>query len=96
MTSDEVLMATRGAVVALEAAVGRLQREYGDTLGIRRLSSDVHRLAADLDELGPPQPGHRPSPALEDLLEIPDEPYDDSMWAGAEHEGFGAPDRRAP
>jgi hypothetical protein len=30
------------------------------------------------------------------LEEISDEPYDESMWSDAEHEGFGAPDRRAP
>ena len=29
-------------------------------------------------------------------MQIFDEPYDESMWSDAEHEGFGAPDRRAP
>ena len=68
----------------------------GTRSGIQRLTSDVSRFAADLDELGPPAPGHRPAPAPEDLEEIPDEPYDESMWSDAEHEGFGAPDRHAP
>jgi hypothetical protein len=63
---------------------------------VRRLSSDVQRLGADLDELGDPQPGHRPGPSLEDLEEIPDREYDASMWSDAEQEGFGAPDRHAP
>jgi hypothetical protein len=96
MTSQDALAATPGAVTFLDAAVGRLRDYYGDTLGIRRLESVVSRLRADLDELGPPFPGHRPGPAPEDLEEIPDEPYDESMWSDAEHEGFGAPDRSAP
>jgi hypothetical protein len=96
MASHDALGATQDAVAALKAAVSRLRNEYGDTLGIRRLASDVERFAADLDELGSPAPGHRPGPAPHELEEISDEPYDESMWSDAEHEGFGAPDRRAP
>jgi hypothetical protein len=84
------------AVLQLAQAVERLREEYGDTLGVRRLTSDVQRLGADLDELGDPQPGHRPAPRLEDLEEIPDREYDASMWSDADQEGFGAPDRHAP
>lgn len=84
------------AVLQLAQAVDRLRDEYGDTLGIRRLASDVHRFGADLDELGDPRPGHRPTPRFEDLEEIPDREYDASMWSGADQEGFGAPDRHAP
>ena len=82
------------ALAALDRAVARLRDEYGDTLGVRRLTSDVRRLADDLDELGDPAPGHHAS--RQDLEEIPDVPYDPSMWADAEDEGFGAPDRHAP
>ena len=82
------------ALAALDRAVAVLRDEYGDTLGVRRLRSDVRRLAEDLDELGDPLPGHHP--ARGDLEEIPDVPYDPSMWADAEDEGFGAPDRHAP
>ncbi len=87
----------REAVLHLGQAVEALRAEYGDTLGVRRLTSDVQRLATDLDELGDPQPGHHhPTPRLEELEEIPDREYDASMWSGAEQEGFGAPDRHAP
>jgi hypothetical protein len=82
------------ALAALDRAVAGLRDEYGDTLGVRRLTSDVRRLADDLDELGDPAPGHYAS--RQDLEEIPDVPYDPSMWADAEDEGFGAPDRHAP
>ncbi|MGH3385037.1 MAG: hypothetical protein ACRDO1_10700 [Nocardioidaceae bacterium] len=86
----------REAVATLQQAVERLRHEYGDTLGVRRLYSDVQRFEADLAELGDPQPGHRPGPAPEELEEIPDDDYDASMWSDAEQEGFGAPDRHAP
>lgn len=86
----------RDAVQRLARAVEQLRVEYGDTLGIRRLTSDVQRLGADLDELGDPVPGHRPEPPLEQLEVIPDDEYDASMWSDAEHEGFGSPDRHAP
>lgn len=93
---NDSVVATREAVAALRAAVRRLCNDYGDTLGVRRLTSDVDRFVADLAELGPPAPGHRPCPPAHDLEEIPDTPYDDSMWSDAEHEGVGAPGRRAP
>jgi hypothetical protein len=96
VASQDAVGATKEAVAALKAAVARVSAEYGDTLGVRRLKSDVERFAADLDELGTPAPGHRPGPAPDELEEISDEPYDESMWSDAEHEGFGAPDRRAP
>jgi hypothetical protein len=86
----------RKAASSLHEAVERLRLEFGDTLGVRRLVSDVRRFADDLDELGDPRPGHRPGPPPEELEEIPDEEYDASMWSDAEHEGFGAPDRHAP
>ncbi|MDQ3481761.1 MAG: hypothetical protein M3423_10620 [Actinomycetota bacterium] len=96
MVARDPLDVAHEAVATLASAMQHLRSYYGDTLGVRRLSSDVARLAADLDELGPPAPGHPPSPAPEELMEIPDTPYDESMWSDAEHEGFGAPDRRAP
>jgi hypothetical protein len=82
------------ALAALDRAVAGLRDEYGDTLGVRRLTSDVRRLADDLNELGDPDPGHHG--AQQELEEIPDVPYDPSMWADADDEGFGAPDRHAP
>jgi hypothetical protein len=84
------------ALEALHTSIGRSSQEYGDTLGVRRLVSDVARLSDDLAELGPPDPRRRPGPVPEELEEIPDVEYDASMWTDAEQEGFGAPDRRAP
>lgn len=80
---------------ALHTSIGESSQEYGDTLGVRRLVSDVARLSNDLVELGPPDPRRRPGPVPVELEEISDVEYDASMWTDAEQESFGAPDRRA-
>ena len=86
MSSKDAVGATREALTTLAAAVLRIRNEYGDTLGVRRLTSDVDRLQADLDELGAPKPGHTPGVAQDELIAIPDDPYDESMWHDAQSE----------
>jgi len=86
MSSQDAVGATREALTSLAAAVLRVRDEYGDTLGVRLMISDVDRLHADLDELGDPKPGHRAGVDQADLLEIPDAPYDESMWQDAQSE----------
>jgi hypothetical protein len=86
MAAQDSVEATRAALTSLAAAVLRIRNEYGDTLGVRRLTSDVDRLNADLDELGAPGPGRRPPVAPEEMIPIPDEPYDESMWHDAQSE----------
>jgi hypothetical protein len=95
MTRREDLSAVTAALERLDAAVTALRSQYGDTLGMRRLVGDVRRLADDLDELGDPSPSAIPQQPTT-LEAIPDEPYDPSMWVGADDEGLGAPDRHAP
>lgn len=84
--SQDPVAATKTALTSLAAAVLRVRNEYGDTLGVRRLTSDVDRLHADLDELGEPAPGHRPGVGAEEITVIPDDPYDESMWQDAQSE----------
>lgn len=86
MSSNDPVGATREALTTLAAAVLRVRNEYGETLGVRRLTSDVDRLQADLDELGDRMPGHTPGVNKDELLEIPDDPYDESMWQDAQSE----------
>ncbi len=93
-TADPVAVARQHAG-RLAAAVEQVRAAYGDTLGVRRLRSDVNRLTECLDELGPPSPDHHLSAPVT-LETIPDEPYDESLWVDVEHEGLGAPGRRAP
>jgi hypothetical protein len=86
MLGDDSVAAARSALTSLAAAVLRVRNEYGDTLGVRRLTSDVDRLQADLDELGSPSPSSRPPVAPEARIPIPDEPYDEGMWHDAQSE----------
>jgi len=86
MSAQDSVGATREALTTLAAAVLRVRNEYGDTLGVRRLTSDVDRLAEALDLLGEPQPGHRPGVNPDEMVEIPDDPYDESMWQDAQSE----------
>jgi hypothetical protein len=95
MAEQDIRAEVEAALARLDRAVAALRDEYGPTLGTRRLVSDVRRFTDDLDELGDPAPGHRAA-RQDELEEIPDAPYDPSMWADAEDEGFGAPDRHAP
>lgn len=86
MPAHDAVGATRETLTALAAAVLRIRQEYGDTLGVRRITSDVDRLAEALDQLGEPQPGHRPGISDSQIIVIPDDPYDESMWHEAESE----------
>ncbi len=87
MHEQDPVAATRTALTSLAAAVLRIRNEYGDTLGVRRLTSDVDRLQEDLDELGAPDPARRPPVAPEmEKIPIPDEPYDEGMWHDAQTE----------
>ncbi|MFC0622471.1 hypothetical protein [Kribbella deserti] len=75
--------ATR-AVRDLEAAVGRLQHRIGHHLDVQRLADDVQRCQADLLRLTTQtrQPASHP-----DLVLVPDDDYDATMWQDADHEG---------
>ncbi|QWZ07584.1 hypothetical protein KRR39_19485 [Nocardioides panacis] len=86
MSAQDAVGSAREALTALAAAVLRIRNEYGDTLGVRRLTSDVDRLAESLDHLGEPQPGHRPAVGADEMVLIPDDPYDESMWQDAQSE----------
>jgi hypothetical protein len=86
MSAQDAVAATREALTGLAATVLRIRHEYGDTLGVRRLTSDVDRLAEALDQLGEPQPGHVPGPGADEMILIPDDAYDESMWHDAQSE----------
>lgn len=82
------LITARTRARHLAESVQQIEATYGNTLGVRRLRSDMHRLFECLDELGPPQPGHH-APAPITRVRVPGEPYDESMWGDAESEGLG-------
>jgi hypothetical protein len=84
MTQDAVA-AVKAAIDSLTAAASRVANEFGDTLGVKRLLSDVSRLKDDLLELGDPKPGHKVL-GNEEIVEIDDTPYDDNLWDGSDSE----------
>ena len=86
MSAQDAVGATREALTTLAAAVLRIRNEYGDTLGVRRLTSDVDRLAESLAQLGDPSPGHKPGATADEMILIPDDPYDENMWQDAQSE----------
>jgi hypothetical protein len=86
MSAQDAVVATREALTTLASAVLRVRNEYGDTLGVRRLTADVDRLNESLDQLGDPQPGHQAGVSPDEMILIPDDPYDESMWQDAQSE----------
>ena len=86
MSAQDAVGATREALTTLASTVLRIRNEYGDTLGVRRLTSDVDRLAEALDLLGDPQPGHRPEVRAAEMVDDPGRPLDESMWQDAQSE----------
>jgi hypothetical protein len=79
----------RRALAALQRSVGTLQSRYADSLGLRRLASDVARLSDDLDELGELRPARQSGDRLPRLEFVPDKPYAPDFWRDADDEGVG-------
>ncbi len=86
MSAAQALADARSAAETLADAAARLANEYGDTLGVRRLLSDVTRMRDNLDQIGDPQPGYRPATEPHEILVIDDKPYDESMWSDSDSE----------
>ncbi|MCL2535775.1 MAG: hypothetical protein FWE39_16580 [Nocardiaceae bacterium] len=87
MTTTEVMELQR-TIGHLRECVGSLRNVYGDASAVRRLANDVDRLdidANDLDE-SPPRPSVS---ATSERVQVPDTPYDRSLWQGADDEGLG-------
>jgi hypothetical protein len=92
MTIHEHLDRTRQAVQDLEKSLLALRNQLGPHLDVLRLMDDLQRCTADLERLEQ----QVRAPRRHELVVIPDGDYDQGFWAGVEHEGLGAPGRRAP
>lgn len=94
MTIHEELARTRQAVVALEKSLVGLRNQLGPHLDVLRLLDDLDRCSSDLrrleEQVGVPRP--------QELVVIPDDDIDHGLWGAGDvdHEGVGAPGRRAP
>src|SRR4051812_26168530 len=93
MTAHDDLASAAGQLAALRDSVASLQAHLGETVDVQRLKDDVARLAADLNLVARIE-GMRHGPAQRgEIIYIPDEDYDSSLWADADDEGLGATGR---
>ncbi|MEI5006481.1 hypothetical protein ACIOWI_10600 [Streptomyces sp. NPDC087659] len=60
------------------------------------LTRTVERLERSLAHTREDAPRTQPAGRPEDLVTIPDTPYDSSLWTDSDDEGLGARDRHAP
>ncbi|MEU3371055.1 hypothetical protein ACFYM2_28840 [Streptomyces sp. NPDC006711] len=89
MSLHDELTATQRCLDELLRSVGRLEKECGPGLDIRRVRTDAGHLSeslALLREAAPPGG----APARPDLVTIPDAPYDTSLWTDSDDEGLGS------
>ncbi len=90
--SDDLTSAAEH-VAGLRRAVTALSKELGNTIDIQRLRDDVVRLADDVDLVaraaGVGSQDRAGGPG--EIVFIPDEDYDPSMWSDVEDEGVGHP-----
>jgi hypothetical protein len=95
MTTTD-LAAMHRAVRELRQCLAALADRYGDSASVRRVANDVDRLDIDLAELDAvPLTGRAGGLPSENLVLVSDEPYDPSLWHGADDEGVGG-HRRHP
>ncbi|MGW5114372.1 hypothetical protein ACWEQ8_02815 [Streptomyces noursei] len=99
MSVQDDLTAVERSLDALVQAVGKLQARIGGGLDVRRVRSDTDHLRESLallkEGLAGAPPG-RPAAADDEMVQIPDTPYNSALWTDAEDEGLGAKDRHAP
>ncbi|MER6047373.1 hypothetical protein ABT168_07880 [Streptomyces sp. NPDC001793] len=100
MSVQDDLTAVERSLDGLVQAVGKLEARIGSGLDVRRVRSDTDHLRESLALLraslaGGAPPG-RPGKAEDEMVAIPDTPYNSALWTDAEDEGLGAKDRHAP
>ncbi|RZS38983.1 hypothetical protein EV193_104194 [Herbihabitans rhizosphaerae] len=89
MSTTEITELQR-TIGQLRRCVGALRSRYGDVAAVQRLANDVERLGIDADDLGaqPTTPAPR-AQAAEEVVVVPDTPYDPDLWRDADDEGVG-------
>jgi uncharacterized protein Yka (UPF0111/DUF47 family) len=82
MSTSTEFAELKNTINRLRGCVNSLQSRYGDDPDVRRIANDVERLEIDADEI---ERHH----AAEEVVRIPDTPYDANFWRGAADEGLG-------
>ncbi|HKN52596.1 MAG TPA: hypothetical protein VJX66_08855 [Amycolatopsis sp.] len=88
MSTSEIAELRR-TIGQLRQCVGALRSRYGDHSAVRRLANDVERLDIDSADLDNAQPAVPAQAKPVERVQVPDTPYDPSLWHGADDEGVG-------
>jgi hypothetical protein len=98
MPIQDDLTAVQRRLDDLVRCLATVEPQVGRTLDMRRVRVDADHLRESLTLLresvrrgGPSAYGRE-----QEMVTIPDTPYDRSLWHDAEEEGLGARDRHAP
>ena len=95
MAVNDDLNALAHAVDAVRRSVTTLRATVGATVDVQRLEDDAVRLEADLSLLRRGLHVSQSSSAPPgEIVYVPDEDYDPSLWADAEDEGLGSHGRQ--
>jgi hypothetical protein len=98
MPLQDDLTAAQRRLDDLVRCLATVEPQVGHTLDMRRVRVDTDHLRESLTLLRESvRRGGSSVPAREqEMVTIPDTPYDRSLWQDAEEEGLGARDRHAP
>jgi formylglycine-generating enzyme required for sulfatase activity len=98
MSVSDDLTAAQRSLDELTRTVGRLEQQVGGGLEIRRVRADADHLRESLALLRESAPHERTETPVrhQEMVTIPDTPYNTALWTDAEDEGLGARDRHAP
>ncbi|MFE7313671.1 hypothetical protein ACFU7T_11260 [Streptomyces sp. NPDC057555] len=99
MSVQDDLTAVERSLDTLAQAVGKLETRIGGGLDVRRVRSDTDHLRESLALLKQSLAGtarDRGTTAEDEMVPVPDTPYNSALWTDAEDEGLGAKDRHAP
>ncbi|MDA3626923.1 hypothetical protein [Saccharopolyspora oryzae] len=89
MATTTELAELQRVMTQLRSSVAVLHARYGDAPAVRRLHNDVERLDIDVAELSTALPAQRRGVESEEVVVVPDTPYDPSLWQDADDEGLG-------
>ncbi len=98
MPIQDDLTAVQRRLDDLFRSLAAVEPQVGRTLDMRRVRADADHLRESLTLLRESARGHGHSgrSGQQEMVTVPDTPYDRSLWNDAEDEGLGARDRHAP
>jgi hypothetical protein len=101
MSLQDELTATQRRLDELDRCLTTLEQHVGQSVDMRRVRADADHLREDLALLRESTPGAKAGPsgqqkAAQQMITVPDAPYDPNLWKDSDDEGLGARDRHAP